>query len=135
MSQPDNKSNNDDDKSELELNMSFFSPEDFAELLPPEEVSITELTAEPYEDGQRIRVNIEISPFEKRPHLTVTLSDTKKQEISQTSFVEPMTWKLEFTMHLRTEPAKGPLDLEARLFYPDGPEAEPLTARFDLPQT
>jgi hypothetical protein len=44
-----------------------------------------------------------------------------------------MAWKLEFTMHLRAKPADGPLALEARLFYPDGPEAEHVTVRFEPP--
>ena len=115
--------------------MEFFFPEDNLQRTPPEETRILSLTAEPYEDGRRVRVNIEISPFEKRPHLEVNLTDTDGEEISTASFVEPMTFKLEFTLHLRTEPANGPLDLEARLFYPDGPEAEPVTARFNLPRT
>jgi len=112
--------------------MEFFFPEDNLQRTSPEETRILSLTAEPYEDGQRVRVNIEMSPFEKRPHLEVNLTDTNGDEISTASFVEPMAWKLEFTLHLRTEPADGPLDLEARLFYPDGPEAEPVRLRFNL---
>lgn len=113
--------------------MEFFFPENNLQRTPPEETKIISLTAEPYEDGRRVRVNIEMSAFEKRPHLEFTLTDTEDQEISSASFVEPMQWKLEFTMHLRTQPANGPLDLEARLFYPDdGPEAEPATVRFKL---
>ena len=115
--------------------MEFFFPEDSLERTPPEETKILSLAAEPYEDGQRVRVNIEMSLFEKRPHLEVTLTDSNGEEISTTSFVEPMTFKLEFTLHLRTEPAEGPLELEARLFYPDGPEAEPVSTRFNLPKT
>ena len=113
--------------------MEFFFPEDHLQRTPPEETKILSLTAEPYEDGRRVRVNIEMSPFEKRPHLEVTLTDSKGDEISTTSFVEPMHWKLEFTLHLRVEPADGPLDLEAKLFYPDGLEAEPAHVRFELP--
>jgi hypothetical protein len=113
--------------------MEFFFPEDGLQRSSPEETKIISLTAEPYEDGRRVRVNIEMSAFEKRPHLEFTLTDTENQEISTASFVEPMAWKLEFTLHLRTKPADGPLDLEARLFYPDGPEAEPATVRFELP--
>lgn len=115
--------------------MEFFFPEDNLERTPPEETKILSLTAEPYEDGRRVRVNIEMSLFEKRPHLEVNLTDVNGEEISTASFVEPMNFKLEFTLHLRTEPAEGPLDLEARLFYPDGPEAEPVTVRFELPNT
>ena len=112
--------------------MEFFFPEDNLGRTSPEDTKILSLTAEPYEDGRRVRVNIEMSPFEKRPHLEVNLSDSNGEEISTASFVEPMAWKLEFTLHLRTEPAGGPIDLRARLYYPDGPQAEPVTVRFEL---
>jgi len=115
--------------------MEFFFPEDNLKRTTPEDTRILSLTAEPYEDGRRVRVNIEMSPFEKRPHLEFTLTDREKQEISTASFVEPMQWKLEFTMHLRKKPIDGPLDLEARLYYPDGPEAEPVQVRFDRPKS
>ena len=115
--------------------MEFFFPEDNLKRTPPEETKIISLTAEPYEDGRRVRVNIQMSPFEQRPHLEFTLTDTESQEISTASFVEPMQWKLEFTMHLRAKPASGPLDLEARLYYPDGPEADPAAVRIELPRT
>jgi hypothetical protein len=112
--------------------MEFFFPEDNLHRTAPEETKILSLTAEPYPDGQRVRVNIEMSPFEQRPHLEVTLTDGENKEISTASFVEPMAWKLEFTLHVRTEPADGLLDLVARLYYPDGPEAEPASVRIDL---
>jgi hypothetical protein len=112
--------------------MEFFFPEDNLKRSSPEETRILSLTVEPYEDLKRVRVNIEMSPFEVRPHLELTLTDKDSQEISTVSFVEPMAWRLEFTMHLRAEPADGPLELEARLYYPDGPEAEPERVRFEL---
>ena len=131
----DKQSNPKPENDKDDLKMDLFFPEDLVKRLAPEEVTVTDLTVKPYEDGRRIHVNIEMSPFEKRPHLEVNLTDAEKQEISTASFVEPLTWKLDFTMHLRTEPADGPLDLEVKLFYPDGPEAKPVTVRFNLPQT
>jgi len=112
--------------------MEFFFPEDNLRRTAPEETKILSLTAEPYEDGRRVRVNIEVSPFEQRPHIEFVLTDRENKEISNTSFVEPMVWKLEFTMHLRVKPADGPLDLVARLYYPDGPEAEPASISIDI---
>jgi hypothetical protein len=114
--------------------MEFFFPEDNLQRTPPEETKILSLTAEPYKDGRRMRVNIEMSPFAERPHLEFTLTDAERTEISTASFVEPMAWKLEFTLHLRKEPVDGPLDLVARLYYPDGPEAEPARVRIEIPQ-
>jgi hypothetical protein len=111
--------------------MEFFFPEDNLQRMTPEETHITSLTAEPYPDGYRLRVNIEITPFQKRPHLEVTLSDADGNEIASSSIIEPLSWKIEFTMHIRGE-LRNPYTLEARLFYPDGPTSEPQTFSFDV---
>ena len=111
--------------------MDFFFPEDNLQRMTPEETHITSLSAEPYPDGYRLRVNIEVTPFQKRPYLEVTLSDADGEEIASSSIVEPLTWKLEFTMHIRGE-LKNPYTIEAKLFYPDGPVAEPRTFSFEV---
>ncbi len=102
--------------------------------MTPEETHITSLTAEPYPDGERVHVNIEITPFQMRPFIEVLLSDVKGGEVATASIVEPMGWKLELTMHLRGSKA-GPFKLEAKLFYPDGPHAAPVLHTFEVPST
>jgi hypothetical protein len=111
--------------------MDFFFPEDNLNRMTPEETHITSLKGEPYPDGYRLHVNIEITPFQKRPHIEVTLTDCDGDEVTSSTIVEPLSWKLEFTMHIRGE-LKNPYTLEARLYYPDGPSAEPLTFSFDV---
>ena len=111
--------------------MDFFLPEDHLQRATPEETRITSLTAEPYPDGYRLRVNIEMTPFQKRPHLEVVLNDANQKEVASTSIVEPLGWKIEFTMHIRGE-LNNPYTLEASLFYPDGPSAEPQMFSFDV---
>ena len=111
--------------------MDFFFPEDNLNRLAPEETHITSLVAEPYPDGQRVRVNIEMTPFQKRPHLEAIITDAAGEEVSTASVVEPMGWKLEFTMHLRGA-TRGPFKLEVRLFYPDGPQPEPISRTFEV---
>ena len=111
--------------------MDFFLPEDHLQRAVPEETRITSLTAAPYPDGYRLRVNIEITPFQQRPHLEVVLNDADNEEIASTSIIEPLGWKIEFTMHIRGE-LNNPYTLEARLFYPDGPAAEPQAFTFDV---
>ena len=111
--------------------MEFFFPEDNLQRMTPEETHITSLTAEPYPDGYRLRVNIEITPFQKRPHVEVALNDADGKEVASSSIIEPMSWKLEFTMHIRGE-LRNPYTLEAKLFYPDGPTAEPQKFSFDV---
>ena len=111
--------------------MDFFLPEDHLQRAVPEETRITSLTAAPYPDGYRLRVNIEITPFQQRPHLEVVLKDANHEEIASSSIIEPLGWKIEFTMHIRGE-LNNPYTLEARLFYPDGPAAEPQAFTFDV---
>lgn len=111
--------------------MDLFFPEDNLTRATPEETHITTLSAEPYPDGYRARVNIEVTPFQKRPHIDVALLNANGDEIASTTIVEPLTWKMEFTMHIRGE-LQNPYTLEAKLFYPDGPSAEPVTHTFDV---
>ncbi len=111
--------------------MDFFFPEDNLQRATPEETRITSLTAEPYPDGERVRVDIEMTPFQTRPFLEVALTDANGVEIATASIVEPMSWKLEFTMHLRGANT-NPFKIEAKLFYPGGPQAEPVTNTFAI---
>ncbi len=99
--------------------------------MTPEETHITSVAAEPYPDRERVRVDIEITPFQKRPYIEVAVTDANGDEVATASIVEPMGWKLEFTLHLRGA-SNGPFKLEAKLFYPDGPQAEPVTQSFDV---
>jgi hypothetical protein len=112
--------------------MGFFFPEDGLLRMTPEETHITSLTAQPYPDGERVHVNIEITPFQSRPHIEVLLSDAEGREVAAASIVEPMGWKLEFTLHLRGARV-SPFRIEAKLFYPEGPHAKPVVNSFDLP--
>lgn len=97
----------------------------------PQETEITRLAVTPYEDGYRIRVNLEITPFEERPSIELTLNDAQGEEVASTSILEPMGWKLEFTLHIRGELC-NPYTLSARLYYPDGPQKEPVQAFFKI---
>lgn len=113
------------------MTMDFFFPEDNLDRAAPEETRITSLSVEPYPDGRRLRVNIEMTPFQKRPHLDVTIMNGDGDEIASANVVEPMSWRIEFIMHLRGG-LKNPYTLEAKLFYPDVPSKEPQTFSFDV---
>ena len=113
------------------MTMEFFFPEDNLDRVSPEETEITSLTAEPYPDGRRLHVNIEMSAFLQRPHIDILITNGNGEEVASANVVEPMTFKIEFTMHLRGE-LKNPHTLEAKLFYPDGPSKEPKTFSFDV---
>jgi len=79
--------------------MDFFFPEDDLQRLAPEQTRVQSLDAQPYPDGERVRVNVEMTPFQKRPYLEIKLTDANGDEVATASIVEPMSWKLELTMH------------------------------------
>ncbi|MBL8062235.1 MAG: hypothetical protein JNK32_04405 [Anaerolineales bacterium] len=111
--------------------MDFFFPEDNLTRAVPEETRIQSISAESWPDGRRIRVNIQATPFQQRPHIEVTLKNADGEEVASTSFVEPLSWKIEFTMHIRGE-MRNPFTLTARLYYPDGPTDQPHEITFDV---
>ena len=116
-------------------NAFFFS--DLEELnndrLPPEETRILGLEAKPYPDAKRVRINLETTPFLVRPHLDLVILDPSGAEAAVASIIEPMAWKQEFTVHLRTEEQDGEYQLIIRLFYPPRDEEDPKLFRLDIP--
>ena len=121
---------------ESDANKEFFFP-DLEELninkLPPEKTRILELTAEPYSDAKRVRINLSMTPFQIRPHLDMVILDPGGKETATASIIEQMAWKQEFTIHLRTDQQKGKYKLLMRLFYPIPDEEDPKLFRLDIP--
>ncbi|MCS6992546.1 MAG: hypothetical protein N2117_14730 [Anaerolineales bacterium] len=113
-----------------DLNMDFFFPElseDGGNVpVPPEEMRFLELRAEPVRDDGplRTRVYLEVTPFRKRPHIDVALTNADGLEIASANIIEPMQRKNVITLHLRGSQQSGAFTLRARLYYPDGPECD-----------
>ena len=87
--------------------------------LPPEEIRILKLEAAPRPDGQRILVEVEVSPFQVKPNIELRIVDDREREHATLSVVEAIDRKMEFTMHLRGTETSGSYVLKARLFYAD----------------
>ncbi len=121
---------------ENDPNKEFFFP-DLEELniskLPPEDVRILKLAAEPYPDGRRVHVNIDMTPYQVRPHLDMVLLNPHGKIVANVSIIEPMAWKQEFTIHLREPRQDGAYKLVTRLFYPPRDEEDPKLFRLDIP--
>jgi hypothetical protein len=89
--------------------------------LPPNEVRIRALNVEPWPDGKRLRVYLEVDPFQKRPNADLTLLDQDGRELSSVSIIESMTRKMELVMHLRGA-TPGSCTLQALLYYASFPQ-------------
>lgn len=85
--------------------------------LPADEVRIRQLHAEPWADGRRVRVYLEVDPFQKRPSVDLIITDANGQEVAFASVIESMGRKMELTMHLRGSQPLAPYTLQAVLYY------------------
>jgi hypothetical protein len=119
--------------------MDFFFPElNPAEAgvipLPPADMRFLELKAEPvYDNGpSRLRVYVELTAFQQRPYLEVTLFDAQGADIASASIIEPMSRKNVFTLHVRGPQQTGQFSLKARLFYPDQPDSDAREIKFEI---
>lgn len=85
--------------------------------LPPSEVRILEFNATPYPDKKRVRIYLELTPFQQRPSLDVNTVNSEGLQVSQISIIETMSCKLEFTIHLRDPNPLGKYLISAQVFY------------------
>ena len=109
------------------------------ERLPPEATRFLDLRAESYPDGRRIRIGLELTPFQKRPNIELTLADSLGQACGSASIVEPMGWKLELTLHIRSRArdtshvTPDTFTLTAVLSYPDLGEIDRRQIPIEIP--
>jgi len=114
--------------------MEDFFADPQVERLPPEAVRIRRVQAEPDPDGRRIRVSLEMTPFLKRPELEISLLNPSGSLCATASILEPMNWKLEFTLHIRTlQPTPGTHTLTIQLLYPDLGEVDRHQINVEVP--
>jgi hypothetical protein len=97
------------------MDIFFQDPSDVP--LPPEEVRIRRLSADPYPDGRRVRVYLELTPFLKRPNGEVNVFNLMGDEVASLSIIETIDPKMEMTVHLRGQDTSGEYRVEARVFY------------------
>ena len=97
--------------------MDIFFQDPTAIPLPPNEVRIIELRAETWPDNRRVRITLEVTPFQKRPNGEVTITNPLGDDVASVSIIESITPRMEFTMHLRGETPSGEYHVSATIFY------------------
>ena len=92
--------------------------------VPPEEVRIQSVHIDPYPDGKRIRVTLELTPFQVPPDLDVIVLDKDGEESASMSIIGATTPKLIFTAHLRGNPLSSTYQISTRLSYEEFGEVD-----------
>jgi hypothetical protein len=104
--------------------------------VPREQVSIRSVSATPYPDGRRIRVEIEITPFSPsdRPNLEIAVHDPSGAEVGSLTVIETIQPTLGVTLHIKGADApQGCYTLQASLYYEQGQIQHNLSLGFMLP--
>ena len=99
---------------------------DFTDLsevpLPPNEVRVRDFRVEPYPDGKRVRVFLELTPFQKRPSGELIITDLLGNQVATANIIETIDPQMELTMHLRTPDPQGEFTARVLIFYTDSLE-------------
>jgi hypothetical protein len=85
--------------------------------LPPDEVRIQALSAEPYPDGRRVRITFVVTPFQKKPNAEILITNELGFQVASVNIIEAHDQKMELTMHLKEPEPEGKFTLSAVLFY------------------
>lgn len=92
--------------------------------LPPEDIRIRQLTPTPWGGGERVRVYLEVDPFQQRPSAAISILDRSGEVVAQVDILETVTRKMELNMHLRLPDPRGVYTLRAVLYYQKFPASK-----------
>jgi hypothetical protein len=101
--------------------------------LPPAEVRLLELRAEPWPDGRRVRAHVQITPFRERPNLDLRIENALGEEVASAALIELITTKLVITLHIRAQQIEKQYTLMGNLYYPELESVDQASFPFEIP--
>lgn len=87
-----------------------------------EDVRLKNLGIYVYEDGRRVAVGFELTPFRERPSLEVTATNAHGEHAGSMMVIEALSPNFSLTLHLRDHRPTPRYVLEALVFYQDEEE-------------
>jgi hypothetical protein len=100
--------------------------------LPPENVRIRAVNVEPYPDGRRLRLEIELTPFQAPPNLEIWVENVNGERNAHTNIIGTMTPQMTLTMHLKGKNVVGAYRLWLLLSYEEKGEIERRPFEFEI---
>lgn len=103
---------------------------------PKDQVKIESVKIAPYPDRFRVLIQINITPFQKRPNLLIIARDNDDRIVSELNVIESMHSQMEFTIHIRNvEDPAGAYSLTVDLFYENkNPPQDTMIEGFVIPE-
>ena len=99
------------------MDIFFNDPNDVP--LAPDQIEVRELSGTPNQEGNRVVVKFEITPFQERPNIEAALINEGGKQVAAFSVVEAIENKMDFTLHLREAETKGNYSLLLDVIYTD----------------
>jgi len=96
----------------------FFTEQDI-DLKPSDEIKFENVIVEPYQDRNRVKLLIEITPFLEKPNIEIEIFNLDGELVSSMSIVEIIEYKFELTLHLKDENPQGEYLLKGSIYYSD----------------
>ena len=105
---------------------------------PRSEVRLNNLGLYVHEDGRRVAVGFDITPFAEKPSIEVTVTNARGEEAGHMTIIEAFQPNFHLTLHLRDEEPTEEYEVEAVLYYGGTDEPRMVVdskqARFDVTQ-
>jgi hypothetical protein len=98
--------------------ISFFE-DDFGSGKERGEIRLKNLGVFVYDDGRRVAVGFELTPFRERPSLEVRATNARGEEAGSMSVIEALSPNFSLTLHLRDREPTDTYELEAIVYYRD----------------
>ena len=99
----------------------------------PNEVKIRELEFESYPDGRRLRVYLELTPFQDPPDLRMEVLDQAGEQVADLDIIETHQNKLGLTVHLRGPEPKGQYTVKVGVRYEELGQVHQVERKLELP--
>jgi hypothetical protein len=84
-----------------------------------EDVRLKQLGLYVYEDGRRVAIGFNLTPFAERPSIDVTATNSAGQIASSMTVIEALSPNFNLTMHLRDQEPTETYEIEAVVYYKD----------------
>jgi hypothetical protein len=68
--------------------------------IPPANTRLLDLRSYLYPDGKRLRVALDQTPFQQKPYIEHTLTDSAGEVVTTTSIVASVVCRLDHTLHI-----------------------------------
>lgn len=85
--------------------------------LPPSDVRLRSIEVHPYPDRRRLKVSLDLTPFQVAPDIEITLKDERGGRLASANIIGAVSNKMTLTLHIRTELPSQDCTVEASLGY------------------